>query len=213
MEPYPGTQDQPAAYQTFTFCNGDAETCFTATYLPGTCGDEVHLLAYLNIFNPNDLPTNYAGDLGTIAGSFSFVVPAGLHFQVVAQTNFGFPECAFGFTVDAMPCVAPAPTLSVAALALSGCVLLLVAAAAIRRSRFAMLGLMLCAVIAAVGGPAAAPVAADPTPANPRACILACSAELKRCAEERCDSGAWDKNPECLAECRRNFDVCRQACP
>ena len=214
LEPYPGTFDGQSFYQAFTFCNGDADTCYTATYDPGTCGDEVHLLAYTNFFDPNNLPANYAGDIGgSNLFTFSFPVPAGLHFQIVAQTNFGMAECTYGFTIDAMRCVAPAPALSESALALAACVLLLIAAAAMRRSRAGMIALVLCAMLAGLGGIAAAPIAADPTPGAARACGLSCSAEYRRCAEEKCDSGAWDKNPECLSECRRSYDSCRSACP
>jgi hypothetical protein len=131
----------------------------------------------------------------------------------VAQTNFGMAECMYGFTIDAMRCVAPAPALSPSALALACCVLLLIAAAAMRRSRAGMLALTLCAMLVGLGGVAAAPTAADPTPGAARACGLICSAEYKRCAQEQCDSGAWDKNPECLTACRRTYDACRSACP
>ena len=213
MEPYPGTVDLPSFYQTFVFCNGAEETCFTTTYLPGTCDDEVHLLAYVDLFDPTDLDMNYAGDLGTsLVDTFSFVVPAGRRFQIVAHTNFGMPECTFGFTVDAMRCTAAAPALSGPALALAACALFLAGAAATRRSPRAMVWLILCAVIVGIGGAAAAPTDGDPTPTDARTCGLSCSAEYKACAHEQCDSGAWDKDPECLVQCRRSYDACREAC-
>lgn len=213
MEAFPGVFASSSFWQSFLFCNSGEETCFTATYEGGTCGDEVHLMAYLDRFDPSDLPTNYAGDVGgSKTHTFSFVVPAGARFVIVAQTSFGMADCAFGFSIDAMRCPAPAPLLSGAALALAAGVLLLIAFAALRRSRRALSALMLCALITVLAGPAAAPVGADPTPAVPRACGLSCSAEYKACAIERCDSGAMDKDPQCLTECRRSYDACVQAC-
>lgn len=217
MESFPGTFAGPSFWQDFLFCNGGEETCFTATFNEGTCDNDVHLEAYLDPFNPNDLAMNFIGDVGlSDTESFSFVVPAGAQFLIVAQTNFGMADCAFSFTINALPCPATttAPALSGAALALVACALLLMGSVALRRSRHTLPVLLLCALIALFAGPAAAPLAADPTPAEPyRQCALSCSAAYKACAKERCDSSAMDKDPVCLSECRRSHDACLQECP
>ena len=158
---------------------------------------------------------NFIGDVGlSDTESFSFVVPAGARF-LIAQTNFGMADCAFSFTINALPCATTtAPALSGAALALLGCTLLLIGSVAVRRSRHALPVLLLGALIALFAGPAAAPLAADPTPTEPyRQCALSCSAAYKACAKERCDSSAMDKDPVCLTECRRSHDACLQECP
>ena len=217
MEPFPGTFAGPSFWQDFLFCNRAEETCFTATFDEGSCVDDVHIEAYLSPFDPNDLEANYIGDVGVSDSQpFSFVVPAGARFLIVAQTNFGMADCAFGFTVNALPCPGngSAPALSGAALALVGGALLLIGAVALRRPRHALPVLLLCAVIGVLAGPAAAPLAADPTPAEPhRQCALNCSAAYRACAAERCDSSAMDKDVVCLTECRRSHDACLQECP
>jgi hypothetical protein len=215
MEPFPGTFDQEAFWQRFRFCNSAAtELCFTAIFDQGNCGDDVHLMAYVNNFDPNNLAMNYAGDTGVSDSlPFSFVVPAGGQFFIVAQTNFGFADCAFSFTVDAMRCGAPAPLLSGAALALAVCTLLGIAFVAMRHSRHALPVLMLLAGLVAFAGPAAAPLAADPTPAPPRACALACSRAYQICARDRCNSSASDEDKECLIEeCQGTYRDCLADC-
>jgi hypothetical protein len=214
MEAFPGVFPTGSFWQSFAFCNGGPETCFTATFDEGTCGDDVHIMAYLDPFNPNDLPMNYLGDVGASDSQpFSFVVPAGARFLIVAQTNFGAADCSFGFTVDAMRCPAPAPLLSGFAVALAAGVLGLVAFAAMRRSRQGIAVLALSALIVAAAFPAAAPIAAEPTPSAARSCALDCSAAYKSCATERCDSGAMDQDPECITECHRGYLACVQTCP
>jgi hypothetical protein len=214
MEAFPGVFATSSFWQSFPFCNTGDETCFTASFDRGTCGNNVHLMAYINRFDPNNLAMNYAGDVGASnAGMFSFVIPAGEQFLIVAQTNFGMADCAFGFTVDAMRCAAPAPTLSRFATLLALGLLSLVAAGAMRRSRHGLTVLILGAVIAAFAGPAAAPIAADPTPRGAHACALDCSAAYEACATEQCESGSMDKNPDCLTQCRRSYDACVATCP
>ena len=159
MKAFPGLTGEPTSWETFPFCNSGEETCFTVVYDPGTCGSDVHLLAYINRFDPNDQSMNYAGDLGG-SGMFSFVVPAGAPFVIVAQTNEAMLECTYGFTIDAARCVAPAPALSRFAMLLALGVLSLVAAGALRRSRQGLTMLLLCAAITAF---AAAPLAAEST--------------------------------------------------
>src|SRR5262245_48019506 len=213
--PFPGIfKENPTFYSTFPFCNTGPETCFTVDFENGTCDIDVHLEAYANRFFPGDLKTNYIGDVGkTEDGDFSFVVPAGAMFVVVAQTNFGPADCQYSFTVDAMPCVAPAPALTGhgAALALGG--LLVIAALALRRTRLTPAALVLAATLAAFAGPAAAPLAAtDSTPAPARACDLDCAAQYKACAREQCDSGTADHDMACLKRCRDAYLACRDAC-
>ena len=214
MEAFPGVMLGPSFWQSFAFCNSGAETCFTATFDEGTCEDDVHIMAYLDRFDPNDVAMNYRGDVGASDSlPFSFVVPAGARFLIVAQTNFGMAECAFGFTVDAMPCAVHAPLLSSFALAVLACVLGLVGFSAVRRAPRRVAVLALSAVLVAAAVPAAAPIAAEPTPGAARLCALDCSVAYKTCAKEQCDSGAWDKDPACLMECHRGYEACVQACP
>lgn len=214
MANFPGIVAGPSFYRTFPFCNPGPDTCFTAVFDAGTCDIDVHLQAYINRFDPTDLTANYVGDLGaTETQPFSFVVPAGAVLLIVAQTNFGMADCAFGFTVDAMPCAAPAPALSGSAATLAVGGLLLVAATVLRRTRRGLSALVLAATLGAFTGPAAAPLAAaGPTPVSARACELGCSAQHKACARERCDSGRVDRDPTCLDGCRAAYQACRQAC-
>ena len=214
METFPGEQPFESFWQSFEFCNGGAEACFTAIFDEGTCDDDVHLMAYLDRFDPNNLPMNYAGDVGASDSlTFSFVVPAGARFLIVAQTNFGVADCAFGFTVDATKCSMQAPLLSPYAVAAVACALGLVGFAATRRAPRGAAVLILSTAIVAAAVPAAAPLAAQPTPGPARECVLDCSAAYKTCAKERCDSGAMDKDPACLTECHRGYETCVQACP
>jgi hypothetical protein len=135
VEPFPGEEAGPALWQSFAFCNTGPETCFTAVYDRGDCGFDVHLMAYVDRFDPNDLALNFVGDLGgSDSGPFSFVVPANSRFLIVAQTNVNpFEDCAFSFTIDAMRCATPAPALSPSAVALAIAMLGLIAFAAMRR--------------------------------------------------------------------------------
>ena len=213
MEAFPGTIDQSAFWQSFRFCNSGPDTCFKATFDEGNCGDDVHIMAYVDRFDPNNLAMNYAGDTGKSDSlPFSFVVPVGASFLIVAQTNFGFADCAFGFTVDAMPCRAAAPLLSNLTLGLLAGALLFIAVVALRRSRHTLPALMLLGVLAAFTGPAAAPLAADPTPAPPRACGLSCSRAYQICARDQCNSSASDTDKVCLKMCQDDYEDCLAAC-
>lgn len=211
---FPGVRAGPARYRTFPFCNADAERCVTATFDEGTCDDDVHLMAYIGAFDPFDLAQNFAGDVGlSDTQPFSFVVPAGATVLIVAQTNFGTVMCRFGFTVDAMPCAAPAPALSASAGAVALGGLALIAAAALRRRRLSLTALIAAAALGAFGTPAAAPLAAaDPTPPPALACELACSAAHKACARATCDSGNADRDAGCLDTCREEYLACRAHC-
>ena len=64
MEPFPGSQPFSSFWQSFPFCNTGEETCFTATFDEGNCGDNVHLMAYVDRFDPTNLALNFAGDVG-----------------------------------------------------------------------------------------------------------------------------------------------------
>ena len=212
--PFPGVFDTPSSYRTFPFCNPGPDTCFTVEFENGTCDIDVHLEAYANRFDPNDLAANYIGDVGsTEDGLFSFVVPAGATFLIVAQTNFGPADCQYSFTVDALRCAAPAPALSASGVALALGGLAVIGALALRRTRLALAGLALAAALGAAAGPAAAPLAAaEPTPQPARVCPLDCGAQYKTCARETCASGDADTNLACLTSCRDTFVACRAAC-
>ncbi|MGD9765696.1 MAG: hypothetical protein AB7V27_18535 [Candidatus Binatia bacterium] len=215
VEAFPGTFDQSALWQRFRFCNSAAtEQCFTAIFDEGDCRDDVHIMAYVDSFDPDDLATNYAGDTGASDSMpFSFVVPAGAQFFIVAQTNFPDVDCSFGFTVNTTPCSAVAPLLSGVGLAVAAAALLVVGAFMVmRRSRQALPAFALCAVITAFAGPAAAPLAADPTPGPSRACALSCSAAYRACAKDQCDSSASDQDVPCLQGCRQDYEDCLEAC-
>lgn len=212
--PFPGIFDSPSFYRTFPFCNPGPDTCFTVDFDNGTCDIDVHLEAYANGFDPTDLAANYIGDVGsTEDGPFSFVVPAGEKFLVVAQTNFGPANCQYSFTVNAMTCAAPAPALSGsgAALALAG--LALVGVLALRRTRATLAALALLAILGSFAGPAAAPLAAaDPTPPPANLCDLDCGTQYKACARDVCDVDEADSNLDCLENCRDAFLACRAGC-
>jgi hypothetical protein len=212
--PFPGIFDTPSFYRTFPFCNPGPDTCFTVDFENGTCDVDVHLEAYANRFDPNDLAANYIGDVGsTEDGPFSFVVPAGATFLLVAQTNFGPANCQYSFTVDAMTCAAPAPALSAAGAGLALAGLALIGALALRRTRTTLAALALLATLGAFAGPAAAPLAAaDPTPAPAMSCDLECGVQYKTCARESCDSDEADTDVACLQACRDAFLTCRAGC-
>jgi hypothetical protein len=213
-ERFPGTFDTPAFYRTYEFCNPGPQTCFTVDFDNGTCDIDVHLEAYIDAFDPNDLATNYAGDLGaTEDGEFSFVVPAGHSFLIVAQTNFGPATCQFGFTIDAMHCPAPAPALSPTGGALALGALAVIALLALRRTRVALAALALAATLGVFAGPAAAPLAAaDPQPTAFQLCDLACGDDYQTCAVNQCGSGVSDQDIACLSDCRDAYVACRASC-
>jgi hypothetical protein len=124
-------------FETFEFRNFGAEACVTATLDVGNCDAQVHLMAYLDSFDPNNLSTNYLADVGSSASQpFSFVVPAGQRFIMVAQTNYGPTTCSYRFTLSGARCAVPAPALSGSGLAGGVLLLMLIALRAfVRRSR------------------------------------------------------------------------------
>jgi uncharacterized repeat protein (TIGR01451 family) len=88
---------------------GSQDACVVVTYNPfgtGGCGANAHLVAYLNIYDPANQSTNYLGDVGSSAAQpFSFTVPAGDSFLLVAQNTVqSFTTCNLSFTITQVPC-------------------------------------------------------------------------------------------------------------
>lgn len=215
MAPFPGEFASSAYWQSFRFCASSAETCVTAIYEEGTCGDEVHLMAYRHSFDPENLVENYAGDTGSSDTlPFSFVVSPGGPFYIVAQTNFGLTDCQFGFTVEAGPCSQGAPLLSGGSgIVLVGGALLLLGVATLRRPRQALAAMALIATVAVSSGPAVAPVGAGSNEPSPRVeCLFGCGNIYSVCASNICDSGPADNDPDCLLNCSASHDMCVQSC-
>jgi hypothetical protein len=134
---FPGVQAGTNLFETFEFRNFGIATCVTATLDVGNCDREMHLMAYLDSFDPNSLSTNYLADVGSSESQpFSFVVPAHQRFVMVAQTNNGPTTCSYRFTLSGANCAQPAPAVSVLGLAGGVLLLLLIGQRAfIRRSR------------------------------------------------------------------------------
>jgi hypothetical protein len=215
MAPFPGLFASRAYWQSFRFCASSAQTCVTATYDEGNCGDEVHLMAYRGSFNPEDLTANYAGDTGASDSlPFSFVVSPSGPFYIVAQTNFGLTDCQFGFMVEAGPCSTGAPLLSGAGgIVLVGGALLLLGVATLRRPRQALAGMALIAAVAVSAGPAVAPVGAGSNEPPPNVeCLFDCGEVYSACASTICNSGPVDNDPNCLQNCSAAHDMCVQGC-
>ncbi|MEP6821737.1 MAG: dockerin type I domain-containing protein [Chthoniobacterales bacterium] len=105
-------------YKTFTFTNdGGAPACFTVniTAALGGAGD-IESAAYLNVYDPANIGTNYLGDtgisgLGTTVGnaSYSFTVPANSNFVVVVNTTGTTTSSVFSGTVSGFYDQTPGP--------------------------------------------------------------------------------------------------------
>ncbi|RPI31415.1 MAG: DUF11 domain-containing protein [Chloroflexota bacterium] len=83
---------------------GSQNACVVVTYKP--CGANAHLVAYQNSYNPSNQSLNYLGDVGlSTSQPFSFTVPAGENFFLVAQsTTQLFGMCSFEFSISQVPC-------------------------------------------------------------------------------------------------------------
>ena len=123
-----------------------SDACITLNNNTGNCGAAVHSVAYLNFFDPNNICTNYLGDVGgSISQPYSFVVPAGESFVVLSIANFGIEDCTSSFTLqsdqsEGLGCSASAiPTMSEWGLILFGLLLAtLVSLSFYRKSRTAI---------------------------------------------------------------------------
>jgi hypothetical protein len=210
--PFPGDINIPSTWRSFRFCASKSEPCYTVTYDAETCEKDVHLMAYRSSFDPDDLMANYIGDIGASEElPFSFVVPAGGAFLIVAQTNFGMATCRFSFTVDAGPCTVGTPMVSEVGVVVVGGALLLLGVTALRRPRQALAAVLLAVAIAIPAGPAVAPLSAG-TPRGLNSCELNCVTAMRACAIDQCDSHSFDRNPACLEDCGEVYSDCIEVC-
>ena len=166
-------------------------------------------MAYLNSFDPNNMAANYLGDVGSsVSQPFSFAVPGGQNFVVVAQTNFGPVLCSYSFSLSGANCVnIGAPALSAWGSAASIILLLLAGGLTLRRrgARRALLGIGVVTVL----------VLAMPrlgSTVDNMSCMTTCSESFAACAATQCGSGAADNDPQCLESCRQTYDACAAAC-
>lgn len=99
------------AFDAYQFQNtGASSACATITFQQG-CGvnQAVHPVAYLGSFDPNNICTNYLGDMGHSinageAGSFSVNVPAGQTLTLVIHRTGTVDGCSsYHFTVTGLP--------------------------------------------------------------------------------------------------------------
>jgi hypothetical protein len=111
---FPGTFGGPNRYRTFAFTNGGPETCVTVNLDVGTCGTDVHLIAYSGPFDPNDFSAGYLGDVGSsVTQPFSFVVPVNSPVTIVAIQNQGLEiDCDFSFSSSQLLLPGEVPTMN-----------------------------------------------------------------------------------------------------
>lgn len=91
----------------YTFSNQTGSSqCVTVNFDPnaggGLCGTNVHAIAYLGSYDPNNFCNNYLADVGSsVTQPFSFTVPNGSSFVVViGANNSGVGVgCTYQFTV------------------------------------------------------------------------------------------------------------------
>jgi hypothetical protein len=87
---FPGLFDaNPRHYAAHWFTNSSgADRCYTAAVNQSCSAYLTFFATYLNSFNPADPSTNYLADIGNspaATGEYSFTVPAGANFGVVAS--------------------------------------------------------------------------------------------------------------------------------
>src|SRR4030095_14713289 len=112
----------PFYYDTYTVANPGGSTCVTIVLDAMTCTGTpfIHASAYMTSFDPNNLGTNYLGDIGaspdpsTNPKTFSVTLPAGQALVVVvnAVTSGAGGACAgYSVTVTGLgSCPTPVPT-------------------------------------------------------------------------------------------------------
>jgi hypothetical protein len=132
---YPGTFGGQNIYNTHTFGAVLTDFCVTVNFDVGTCDTNVFALAYLNQDDPGNQSLNYLGDIGSsITQSFSFEVPAGNNFVIVAESVNGPITCDYSFSFDAFPCQARTiPTLNETGLIILGALMLLATVFVLRK--------------------------------------------------------------------------------
>ncbi|MFL5732805.1 MAG: S-layer homology domain-containing protein, partial [Chloroflexia bacterium] len=110
-EACPGLYDgQARHYDSYTLTNeGPSPACITINVDAGTCTGShyIFVAAYLGAYDPTNLCENYIADIGSSPqpdGSFSFTVPGGRDFTIVAyesMPNGGCPE--YHMSVSGLP--------------------------------------------------------------------------------------------------------------
>ena len=103
-------------YQVHRFTNTTArELCVTAAVRPdcGPASSPFGVAAYLGSFDTNDVCAGYLGDSSSAPRPFSFPVPAGSNFVIVAAVRTTNIVCdAYTLEVFGLPC--PPPRLQIA---------------------------------------------------------------------------------------------------
>ena len=106
-------------YLTYSFSNNSgASQCFTVSFdnACNTAATSLFSAAYSPSFDPNNVCTNFLGDLGNgthITTSYSFTVANGQTFDVVVWNRNTNSYCTSPFTLTLTPCPCPAITGSV----------------------------------------------------------------------------------------------------
>jgi len=103
-------------YLTYSFSNNSgASQCFTATF-DNACNaapTSLFSAAYSPLFDPNNVCTNFLGDLGNgthLTTSYSFTVANGQTFDIVVWNRVSNSYCTSPFTLTLTPC--PCPTIT-----------------------------------------------------------------------------------------------------
>ena len=111
VKSFPGFNDStPHHYWEDWFTNATSSAqCFAVDVTQScTTTNSVFFATYLNSFNPSDPSANYLADIGTSplpTGTYSFKVPAGAAFGIVANEVTPNVGCAnFAFTLKACTC-------------------------------------------------------------------------------------------------------------
>jgi hypothetical protein len=110
----PGPGDpSPRRYDAHTRTNGAADTlCLVAEVDASSCSGGLFAAAYLGSFDPNNVCTNYLGDIGSPPAGrdyFAFVVPAGQSYSVVVYETTAGAGCA-SYLLVLRNCGAGTPT-------------------------------------------------------------------------------------------------------
>ncbi|MFY9607465.1 MAG: hypothetical protein WAU45_02475 [Blastocatellia bacterium] len=115
-EPCAGATSGTFNYLTYSFTNNSgASQCFTVTF-DNACNASATSLfsaAYSPFFDPNNVCTNFIGDLGNgtnVTTSYSFTVANGQPFDIVVWNRASNSYCTSPFTLSLTPC--PCPTIT-----------------------------------------------------------------------------------------------------
>ncbi len=115
-EPCGGSTSGTFNYLTYSFNNNSGGSqCFTVTFdnACNTSATSLFSAAYSPFFDPNNVCTNFLGDLGNgtnITTSYSFTVANGQTFDIVVWNRASNSYCTSPFTLTLTPC--PCPTIT-----------------------------------------------------------------------------------------------------